>query len=348
MDEFEIIRKHFQGLTKPRSDISVGIGDDAALLQPMPGHELVVTTDTLVADHHFFWDADAYGIGWKSLAVSLSDLAAMGAQPQWCVLSVTLPEANASWLKDFARGFKDLADQHDIALVGGDTTHGPMSITVTAFGSVQAGTAMRRKGAKVGDLICVTGTLGDAALALRMTQLKRNSDQEQGLRKFFRRRSDALDRLEQGFTLNKDPTEADAAALYERLNRPVPRVAAGLVLRDVSHAAIDLSDGIAGDLQHILEASGVGADVWMDRLPASEAFMRVAPPAFRFQLQLSGGDDYELCVCLPADEASEIRRSLGVLPFSIIGRVIEKPGLNYKGANGSTIPLKLKGFRHFP
>lgn len=347
MDEFEIIKKHFAGLTKPRADVSLGIGDDAALLQPLPGHELVVTTDTLLVDHHFYFDDDAYDIGWKALAVSLSDLAAMGAQPQWFLLNITLPEANSGWIKEFARGIKELADQHGMALVGGDTTHGPMSISVTAFGSVQTGHALRRKGAKPGDLICVTGNLGDAALGLRMIQLKRATEHEQGLKKFFRRRSDSMNRLEAGFTLPKEPSAPDAAALTERLHRPIPRVEAALALRGIATAAIDLSDGLAGDLQHVLDASGVGADIWMDRLPASEAFMRVCPPAFRFQLQLAGGDDYELCVCLPGDAAGEMRRKLGVLSFSIIGRISETPGLNYKGDNGSTIPLKLKGFRHF-
>lgn len=348
MDEFEIIRRHFAGLTRPRHDISLGIGDDAALLQPLPGHELVVTTDTLVCDHHFFWDADAYGIGWKSLAVSLSDLAAMGAQPQWFTLALTLPEANAGWIKDFARGLKELADAHGIALVGGDTTHGPLSITITAFGSVPAGRALRRKGAKAGDLICVTGTLGDAALALRMQQLKRQADQEAtGVRKLFRRRSDAVVRIEPGFALSKLPSEPDVAALRQRLERPVPRVEAGLLLREVASAGIDLSDGLAGDLQHILDASGVGADLWLDRLPASEAFLRSAPPSFRYQLQLGGGDDYELCVCLSAEAANDMRRRLGVMQFSIVGHITNKPGIRYMGDKGVVIPLKFGGFRHF-
>lgn len=348
MDEFEVIRKYFAGLTKPRQDISLGIGDDAALLQPLPGHELVVTTDTLVCDHHFFWDADPYGIGWKSLAVNLSDLAAMGAQPQWFTLALTLPEANASWLKEFARGLKDLADQYGIALVGGDTSHGPLSITVTAFGSVQAGTALRRKGAKPGDLICVTGTLGDAALALRIQQIKRNAEQEAGgVRRLFRRRSDAVSRIETGFAIAQPPSEPDLQALRERLDRPTPRVNAGLLLREYANAAIDLSDGLAGDLAHVLEASGVGADIWMDRLPASEPFLRSVPPSFRFQLQLSGGDDYELCVCLPADAANEMRRKLGLLQLSIVGHVTPKPGIRYMGDKGTVIPLKFSGFRHF-
>lgn len=349
MDEFEIIRRYFAGLTKAqRGDVSLGIGDDAALLHPLPGHELVVTTDTLVADHHFFWDADAYGIGWKSLAVSLSDLAAMGATPQWFLLNLTLPEANPAWLKDFARGLKDMADQHGIQLVGGDTTHGPMSITVTAFGSVQAGTALRRKGAKPGDLICVTGSLGDAALALRIQQIKRNAEQEAtGMRKLFRRRSDAANRIENGFSLNSEPSEHDMAALRERLERPIPRIAAGLLFHEYATASIDLSDGIAGDLHHILDASGVGADIWMDRIPASDVFNRVAPQGFRHQLQLAGGDDYELCVCLPADSVGEVRRKLGILPLAMIGRVSEKPGLRFMGDKGVVLPLKFTGFRHF-
>lgn len=346
MDEFEIIRRYFSGLTKARADVSLGIGDDAALLQPLPGHELVVTTDSLVVDHHFFWDAAPYDIGWKALAASLSDLAAMGAEPQWFLLAATLPEADPSWLREFARGLKDLADRHGVALVGGDTTHGAMSITITAFGTVQAGTAVRRSGAKPGDLVCVTGTLGDAALAQRMLQLKRVAAQQQSGRTFFRRKSDAPTRLENGFALNVEPSPEDAKALRDRLDRPVPRVNAGLAMRDLANAAIDLSDGLAGDLQHVVDASGVGAEIWTDRLPASAVFLRVAPPAFRLQLQLAGGDDYELCVCLPTDVITEVRRSLDV-PLSIIGRVVETPGLRYITADGSPVPVKLHGYRHF-
>ncbi|HVT36055.1 MAG TPA: thiamine-phosphate kinase [Nevskiaceae bacterium] len=345
MDEFGIIKKYFEPLGKPRKDITLGIGDDAALLQMLPGQELVVTTDTLTVDHHFFHDGDPYSIGWKSLAVSLSDLAAMGAMPQWCTMALTLPNADEEWLAEFARGFKDLADVNHIVLVGGNLSHGPMSITVTAIGSVIAGTAMKRRGARAGDLVCVTGTLGDAALGLRMAMLLRRAEAKAG-RKLWRRSSDADDPIEPGFALNTEPSALEALYLRGRLDKPDPRVKAGLILRQAATAGIDLSDGLAGDLQHILTASGVGAEIYADRLPTSEAFAKIAPPAFRFQLQLAGGDDYELCVTLPADVAAEMRRKLDV-PLTIVGRITGVTGLRYLNASGAVIPAKLRGFQHF-
>ncbi len=309
MDEFELIRRYFQALTPPRRDVRLGIGDDAALLKIPTGHELVVTTDTLVAGRHFAEDAAADDIGWKSLAVNLSDLAAMGAEPRWFTLALTLRLADPLWLKGFAEGLRASAAAAQVTLVGGDTTQGPLSITITAMGTLPAGRAIRRSGARAGDAICVTGTLGDAALALELG------------------------------------TQAPAA-LRQRLNRPMPRLKGGRVLRGIAHAAIDLSDGLAGDLGHILEASGAGADVHIPRLPASADFSRYAPPETRLRLQATGGDDYELCFCLPKSKLDAVRRRLGV-PVTEIGRVTQLRGLRFLDAAGKPVPLALQGYRHF-
>lgn len=307
MDEFSLIRQYFAGLTGPQADVALGIGDDCALLQPPAGELLATTTDTLVSGRHFPLATSAYDIGWKSLAVNLSDLAAMGARPRWCLLALTLPEADAQWLSGFAAGLGDLARQHGIALVGGDTTRGSLSITVTAIGSLPAAGALRRAGARAGDLVCVTGTLGDAALALR---------------------------------------QPGDAALDERLNRPQPRVQAGLSLRGLATAAIDLSDGLAGDLGHILSASGVGAEIFANELPVSPAFQRLAPPDAAFGLQVTGGDDYELCVCLPEAVLAQAREQLA-LPLTVIGQLTERPGLRFLDAADQEIAFDGTGYRHF-
>ena len=320
MDEFALIRKHFRGLTPPGDDVVLGIGDDCALLVPPPGEELAVTTDTLAAGH-FEPKVKAEDLGWKSLAVSLSDLAAMGARPRWFVLALTLPPelaADPAWLEGFARGLKAMADQGCIALVGGDTTAGPLSVTITALGTIPAGRALRRSCAKPGDRVCVTGTLGDAALALQLglaTQCARF-----------------------------DPARE---FLKNRLNRPTPRLVTGRELRGLAHAAVDLSDGLAGDLQHILEESWVGAEIETDKLPMSEAFERLSPAASRLPLQAAGGDDYELCVCLPPEALAEARRKLSQ-PLTEIGRITREPGLRWLDAQGRVIDADLRAFNHFP
>ncbi|MFP5306942.1 MAG: thiamine-phosphate kinase, partial [Gammaproteobacteria bacterium] len=225
MDEFALIRRYFARLTAAHAGVVLGVDDDAALLAPQPGSQLVVTTDTLIAGRHFPESTAPFDIGWKSPAVNLSDLAAMGATPRWFLLALSLPDADARWLEPFASGLRALADRHHVALVGGDTTRGPLAITITAIGEVPAGEALLRSGARVGDLICVTGTLGDAGLALA---------------------------LRPGLGI-RDSGLGDSF-LMARLNRPEPRVAAGIAMRGIATAAIDLSDGLAGDLQHILDA----------------------------------------------------------------------------------------------
>ena len=320
MDEFELIRRYFAELTPPREDIALGIGDDAALLKPPRGQEVVVTTDTLIAGVHFPDDTDPQAVGWKALAVNLSDLAAMGAEPRWFTLALTLRMADPEWLAGFAAGLGALAREAGVGLVGGDTTQGPLSITITAMGTVPAGKAIRRSGAKVGDSICVTGTLGDAALALRLGQGEAGGRGE--------------------------ANSADLESLRVRLNRPAPRVAVGAALRGLAHAAIDLSDGLAGDLGHILVTSGVGAEIRADKLPMSPAFKALSEPEARVELQVSGGDDYELCVCLAPADVATLRTRLDV-PLTEIGRIVRGKSLAILDAKGKKMAIEPFGYRHF-
>lgn len=314
MNEFDLIRRYFAELTPEKDENGVvrGIGDDAAILQVPEGHELIVTTDTLVAGRHFEARADPAGIGWKSLAVNLSDLAAMGAEARWVTLALTIEEADEDWLAAFAAGFGELAARHRVSLVGGDTTRGPLSLTVTAMGVVPAGTALRRDGALAGDVVCVTGTLGDAALALRLGE------------------------------------DLNAPGLRARLDRPQPRLAAGLALRGLAHAAIDLSDGLAGDLGHVLRASDVGARIVVDQLPAARDFLRhLTADMSRVALQAQGGDDYELCVCLPPDRVEAARAALEGLPLTVVGEIMAERGLRFVDGAGATIAVPSHGYRHF-
>ena len=300
-----------------RSDVLLGIGDDAAVLQVPEGHNLILSTDTLVAGVHFPDDTAAADIGWKSLAVNLSDLAAMGATPAWVTLALTLPEADADWLDGFLDGFCELAAEHGVALVGGDTTRGPLSITVGAHGFAPAGVALRRDGAGFNDDIWVTGTLGDAAGALR---------QWQG----------------QGLISSK---------LRFRLDRPTPRIAAGIALRDLATAAIDLSDGLVADLGHILQRSGVGAELDLGRLPTSRTLAEHFPDEHaRWRLQLSGGDDYELCFAASPAHALAIEQALAACdtPASVIGRITAGQGLRLTTPDGEDFePGPRAGFQHF-
>lgn len=247
-----------------RDDVVVGIGDDAAVMRPAPGHELVACTDTLVEGVHFLTGTDPESLGYKALAVNLSDLAAMGAEPAWALLSLTLPEADEAWVAGFATGFTELAARSGVMLVGGDTCRGPLSVTVQVFGQVPAGTAIGRVGARPGDGLYVTGPLGDAALALKLAGA--------------------------GSAL---PPE-----LRMRLERPVPRIGTGLALRGHARAAIDLSDGLSTDLMRLISASGVGATIEAGTLPASGAFLDAGGTE---DMQLHGGDDYELLYACGGD-----------------------------------------------
>jgi thiamine-monophosphate kinase len=267
---------------------------------------------------HFLPDADPHALGHKSLAVSLSDLAAMGAEPAWLTLSLTLPQSEPRWLEGFSRGFAALANEFGAQLVGGDTTRGHRSVTVQALGFCEPGGALRRTGARPGDPVFVTGTLGDAGLALRATQ---------GL-----------------------PVTADwLAAVRERLDRPAPRVATGLALRGLARAAIDISDGLAADLGHILAASGVGARLELARLPLSDPVYRYVAETGDWGLPLSSGDDYELCFVLPAearDQPGRVSAASGCR-VSRIGWIEAEPGLRCQLPDGRRLTHVPRGFDHF-
>jgi thiamine-monophosphate kinase len=313
--EFDLIGRFFADLGAARSDVLLGVGDDCALLEVPAGLSLAVSIDTLVEGIHFLHDCDAEAVGHKSLAVGLSDLAAMGAAPAWATLSLTLPHRDDDWIAGFARGFGALARTYRVRLVGGDISRGPLSITVQVHGLVKAGAAVRRDGAQPGDLIWVSGTLGDAAMALRMI---------------------------------RDGGPVDAG-LRARLERPVPRVELGAALRGIATAMIDLSDGLAGDLRHIIKASGVGARIDTAALPLSPAVAsRVASDA-DWMLPLSGGDDYELCFCAPPEHEALIG-SLGTAmscALSVVGQIRPEPGLFLRSADGSSTDLASGGYDHF-
>jgi thiamine-monophosphate kinase len=313
--EFDLIGRFFVDLGASRADVLLGVGDDCALLEVPAGMTLAVSIDTLVAGIHFFHDCDAEGLGHKSLAVGLSDLAAMGAAPAWATLALTLPERDDDWLAAFARGFGDLARHYGVRLVGGDTTRGPLSVTVQVHGLVRSGAAVRRNGARPGDLVWVSGTLGDAGLALRL--------------------------MREG-----DPVDP---ALRTRLERPVPRVELGSALRGIATAMIDLSDGLAGDLGHILAASGVGAELDLGALPLSPAVADRISTEGDWSLPLSSGDDYELCFCAPPERSGLIASMSAGLGSALtaVGRIREEPGFILKGRDGSPTRLSSPGYDHF-
>ncbi|MGX5730528.1 thiamine-phosphate kinase [Pseudoxanthomonas beigongshangi] len=308
--EFDLIA-HIRARAGLRDDVILGIGDDAALLQPPPGRQLVVTADTLSAGVHFPESTAASDIGWKSLAVNLSDLAAMGAEPAWCTLSLSLPGSDPAWLDGFLDGFLALAQAHGIVLVGGDTTRGPLAIAVTAIGLVAPGRALRRDGARAGDDVWVSGTLGDAAAALHAWP-------------------------------------APPAALRARLDRPTPRVELGRRLAGIAHAALDVSDGLLADLGHLCRASSVGAEIELARLPVSDALAVHSLPA-RGAWQASGGDDYELCFTASPDHREALAMlaaELGV-PLTRIGRIIDGDAVRALDETGRAWHPERAGYTHF-
>jgi thiamine-monophosphate kinase len=301
---------------KSRSDVVLGIGDDAALLTVPNDQLLVVSSDTLNAGVHFPDDTAPQDIGYKSLAVNLSDLAAMGATPAWASLAISLPSNDVPWLESFLDGFFELADEHGVQLIGGDTTQGPLSITVTIHGFVPKEQALRRDAAKLGDEIWVTGSIGDAAGGLAQWKTK------------------AL----------------QSAKLRHRLDRPTARVNVGLALRGIAHAAIDISDGLLADLSHILRASQHGAEIEVCRVPMSKLLLEHFPNDHeRYQLQLSGGDDYELCFTAPAHQSLAIEQALADCDVvgTVIGHVVSGTELKCFDEKGEIFELGEKGFEHF-
>ncbi|MBA3582049.1 MAG: thiamine-phosphate kinase [Gammaproteobacteria bacterium] len=311
--EFDLIKRLTELNSVQREDVILGIGDDAARLLVPDGHELIVSMDTLVSGVHFPENTTPQAIGYKALAVNLSDLAAMGAEPAWVTLALTMPQANSLWLEAFAQGFLTLAREHNVQLIGGDTTQGPLSITVQAHGFTPRGQALTRAGAKVGDYIAVTGYLGDAGRELK--------------------------------SLNKSSPLNDA---INRLNYPYPRVQAGLALLGIATACIDISDGLIADLGHILERSQVGARVLLDKIPISEASLHSKGfPVL--ELALTAGDDYELCFTFPEsriDDINKIQHQLS-LPMTHIGFIEETRGLRLHRPDGRPIEIANNGYQHF-
>lgn len=316
LGEFELIHRYF---TRDSVNAVLGIGDDAALLAVSPGKVLAVSTDMLVSGRHFFPNADPYLLGRKSLAVNLSDMAAMGAKPRWATLSLALPNADEAWLAPFADGFFSMADEYEVELVGGDTTKGPLNICVQIMGEVDQNNVLQRDGARVGDLIWVSGELGGAALGLRYLR---------------------------GETIAANDSFSRCAA---RLHNPSPRVALGLALQGIAHSAIDISDGLIGDLSHILSRSGVAAEIRLDAVPCHLDLARYSKESWAQQALLAGGDDYELCFTAPSDQSKaiqEISRQLN-LPLATIGEIVPGSGLVVREANGDALNFDFKAFDHF-
>ena len=320
--EFSLIERIRSLTEQSRDDVRFGIGDDAAVLAVPTGQELAVAIDTLVEGVHFPRGTSAVDIGWKALAVNLSDLAAMGATPAWALLALTLPEPDQAFVEGLAEGFAQLAKPHRLALVGGDTTRGPLSISVAVHGFVAPGKALMRSGAKVGDAVLVTGTLGDAAAGLHALAHPFAVEEQ---------RSDARD------------------LLVARLNRPTPQLAAGSALRDLAHACIDVSDGLIADLGHICTASGVGAEVDASLLPLSPSLIAIYDDASAQQFALTGGDDYELCFTVPMNRLADVQSDLSRLGCGVtrIGRIVEGQGVSVRGVDGQWLETEQAGWNHF-
>jgi thiamine-monophosphate kinase len=321
LGEFDLIRRFFvrnQG-TRRESGVILGIGDDAALLDLPKGTDLVAAVDTIVEGRHFLKDADARSIGHRALAVNLSDIAAMGATPLWATLALTLPNVDLEWLTRFATGFLDLADAHGVALVGGDTTRGPLTVSVQILGHVPHGTALRRSGAQAGDLLAVSGTLGDAAAGLAMLK---TSPPSAGRR--------------------------DVEELIRRFDYAEPRVQLGLSARGIATAAMDLSDGLVGDLPKLAQASGLAARVSVERLPLSAAMRATASAEQALDWALDGGDDYELLLAVPAARFAELKTAADRLNLMLttIGELCDGVGVTWS-LNGKDFVPRGSGFDHF-
>jgi thiamine-monophosphate kinase len=316
LSEFSLIQRYF---TRATPGAVLGVGDDAALVRVANGMELAISTDMLVSGTHFFSDADPYLLGHKALAVNLSDMAAMGATPRWATLALALPKEDPVWLEKFSAGFFALADEYKVDLIGGDTTHGPLNLSITIMGEVPQGKALRRDGAQVGDEIWVSGKVGDAAAALAHRQAKLKLDAG-------------------GFE----------AAEYA-LHHPSPRVALGIALRDIAHSAIDISDGLLADLGHILERSAVAAEINFSAVPVSTHLRPWMDQEIGKRCALAGGDDYELCFTVPVAQHANLEalsRKLG-LALTPIGKINAGSGCIVRAADGSEINIKESGYDHF-
>ena len=316
--EFEIIRQYFTS-KEYRTDVALGIGDDAAILNVPNGHQLVQSVDTLVAGVHFPTETSPQDIAYKSLAVNLSDMAAMGAEPAWFTLAITLPDDNEEWLKAFSEGLSSLAIKHNVQLVGGDTTRGPLCISITINGFVPDGKALTRGAAQAMDKIYVSGTIGDAALALAAWQ---------------------------GQCLLHDDT---ASYLNEKLNRPTPQVELGLLLREYASSCIDVSDGLIADLGHIVEQSDLGAKINFENIPLSKEFVsNLTDEELIIPLVLCGGDDYELCFTIPTSKQPNFEKVIleKNIKVTCIGEIESDKGVRCT-LNGNKIEVQGSGYNHF-
>ena len=315
--EFKLIDRFFARHPFHRPDVILGIGDDAALVRPDSGYDLAMAVDTMVAGVHFPETTAPAAIGHKALAVNLSDMAAMGAEPLWATLSLTLPESDPEWVSAFCAGLFALADRHQVQLIGGDTTSGPLAVSVHITGRVPHGKGLRRGGARPGDVIYVTGTLGDGGIGLGVKQ----------------------------GSIHLAPDLAKA--VVARLDFPEPRVAQGLALQDLAHSAIDISDGLVADLGHILQASEVGASVDVESLPVSAGFEALGEPDWR--IPLTSGDDYELCFTVPPETASQVESNFSRhgWPVTRIGVIETDSGLRLRRGDGSLLKLDGAGYEHF-
>ncbi|MDP1951934.1 MAG: thiamine-phosphate kinase [Nitrosomonas sp.] len=318
--EFDIIRHYF---SRPAPSAVLGIGDDAALIATTAEKELAISTDTLVSGQHFFADTDPYKLGYKSLAVNLSDMAAMGATPRWATLAITLPRSlldeNEAWLAKFADGFFDLARVHQVELIGGDTTCGPLNICVQIMGEVEKGKALRRSGARPGDDIWVSGHIGDAALALAHAQHRMVLEPE------------------------------EIALCLPALLTPTVRIELGQRLISLAQSAIDVSDGLMADLGHILECSDVAATIELNEIACSNTLKRYLPQPLAVNCLLAGGDDYELCFTAPKTRRKKIEQlSFDLsIPLTHIGKITAGSGLVVLDSQGRALKQEAKGYDHF-
>jgi len=315
VSEFEIIRRYFTRSWSDVPGVILGVGDDAAIVRATSDQDLVIAADVINEGIHFPVDTTAEAVGHKALAVNLSDLAAMGADPAWFTMTLSLPAVDEQWLERFASGLFALADAHNIFLIGGDTVRGPLSIAINAVGQIPRGTALRRDGAAIGDAVYVSGNLGDAALAIQQ--------------------------------LGHDPHHVNPV-LRKRLDFPEPRLELGRYLREFASSCIDISDGLAADLSHILEASGVGAVLRIGHVPLS-AEVSAAGPENALKLAMGGGDDYELCFTVPPQHVrhiDEASRATGVR-LTHIGDIVDEPGLTVLDRNNNPVPLHHLGHDHF-
>ncbi|RKZ39666.1 MAG: thiamine-phosphate kinase [Candidatus Parabeggiatoa sp. nov. 3] len=316
--EFDLIARYFSNAFPKRTDVILGVGDDAALCQVPAGMQLATAIDTLVEGVHFPLKTRPHDIGYKALAVNLSDMAAMGATPAWMTLALTCPKTDEAWLKGFAQGLRELAEKHQVSLIGGDTTYGPtLTITIQISGFVPPKQALQRRGAKPGDGIYVTGTLGDAGLGLISVQK----------------------RITLPHSIQHD--------VESRLNRPTPRLHEGQALRGIASSAIDISDGLAADLGHILKASAVGASLQLEKLPLSPALRQHLSCKSAWHLALNAGDDYELCFTVPKNRETALRNALTTHSYTRIGTIETTEGLRCLDAKGELLTLKMKGYQHF-